>query len=170
MVRSTEPPTELRTETIKVKVQSGSAFLHGHVFDSDTGKPLGGVNVRLEHAEKPEKTNVTCRCLLEIGGRSIESPEFDLIVKALNGVPAKAVKRITDSIWLRLFPALEKLSFEDSQVLDANMQFSFVVLAVQEFPFSNQPESRCVSHIKILDKRRFYLGAAVINLRITAHN
>jgi hypothetical protein len=49
------------------------------------------------------------------------------------------------------------------------MQFSIVAPAVQEFPFSNQPESRCVSHVKILDKL-LYLGAAVVDLRIIAHN
>ena len=52
-----EPPAELKAETVRANIKVGFAFLHGHVFDVDTGQPLSGVQVQLKRTDKVARTN-----------------------------------------------------------------------------------------------------------------
>jgi len=61
-----ELPDELRPELINSKLRPGQALVHGHVFDSETGLPVKGARVQLEHAGVKSQTNARGYFLLYV--------------------------------------------------------------------------------------------------------
>ena len=83
-----EPATELQAQNIRRKFQPGSAFLHGHVFDSDSGRPLNRVQIRLEKVNRSAETNDAGYFSLYAPlsqGASSETPSTDTLVAQRDG-------------------------------------------------------------------------------------
>jgi hypothetical protein len=80
---------ELRPEAIRSKDRPAYALFHGHVFDSETGRPLEGVRVGLEHGGNRAQTNNRGYFLLYTPIQEIDAanelPRPDNLIAELDG-------------------------------------------------------------------------------------
>jgi hypothetical protein len=71
-----EPPVELGAEGLPALLRPGVALVHGHVVDVQTGRPVRGARVLLEHAGQEERTDERGYFLLESAVPEAGAPEL----------------------------------------------------------------------------------------------
>src|SRR5262249_13062305 len=71
-----EPPVELRAESLSALVQPGRAVVHGHVVDATSGRPVEGARVLLERAGLESRTDERGYFVLDAPALELDAAEL----------------------------------------------------------------------------------------------
>ena len=70
-------PAEMRPEIIALRSQPGMTFIHGHIIDDESGRPLVGARVYLEHAQTEAISDKTGYFRMSVPAPKVD-PQGDL--------------------------------------------------------------------------------------------